>query len=236
MSLLTIVQDACKELNISVPSAVVSATDGQTKQLLSLAKKEGMDLLRRYNWQVLTKETSFTTSATEQQTTLSALGASDFYRIVDGTMYNRTRAWPVRGPVSPQEWQRRKASYAQVGPQEYFRIRGDAILFNPLPASGQTVYFEYISENWCQSSSGTAQSTWTADTDTALIDEEVIRLGVVWRWRKAKGLDYGEDFRSYEAALIDIFGPDGARASIDMGGEIIDGVSLPTVTDGSWNI
>lgn len=236
MSLLSIVQDACKELNISVPSAVISSTDGQTRQLLSIASKEGKELLRRFNWQILTKEVSFTTSATEQQTTISALGVGDFFRIIDGSMYNRTRAWPVRGPVSPQEWQRRRAAYAQVGPQTYFRIRGDAILFNPVPASGQRVYFEYISENWCQSSSGTAKTDWSADTDTALIDEEIIRLGIVWRWRKAKGLDYGEDFRTYELALADIFGPDGARQVMDMGGDLIDGVSLPTITDGSWSI
>ena len=36
---------------------------------------------------------------------------------------------------------------------------------------------------------------------TALIDEDIIELGVMWRWLKAQGLDYSEEKRDYEIAL-----------------------------------
>lgn len=235
MSLLTVISGACKELTIAVPSAVIAATDTQTMQLLTLCTKDAKDLLRRFDWQVLTKEASFTTSATEQQTTLSAIGVSDFFRMVDSSMWNRTRAWRVLGPVSPQDWQKRRAAFAQVSPQYWYRIRGNAVLFNPVPESGSSIYFEYISSKWCQSTSGTVQAEWAADSDTALIDEEVLRLGVVWRWRKAKGLDYGEDMRTYEGALENIFGSDGARGPIDMLGDTFS-LGLPTIPDGNWNV
>jgi hypothetical protein len=234
MSLLSIITGACEELSIAAPDSVIDATDGQTMQLLQLCSKDAKDLLRRFDWQALTKEASFTTSATEQQTTLSTV-ASDFFRMVDRSMWDRTRAWPIQGPVSPISWQQRKAAFAQVSPQFWFRIRGNAILFNPVPPSGNSIFFEYISSKWCQSSLGVAQTDWAADTDTALIDEEILRLGVIWRWRKAEGLDYGEDMRTYELGLEAIFGSDGARGAIDMGGDSY-ALPNPTVPDGGWNI
>jgi hypothetical protein len=234
MSLLTIIQDAATELKLVKPATVIGSTDPNAPQLLALANKEGKELARRFDWQALTKEATFATVASETQTTLSAIGASDFDHIVNETMWNRTQNWRVLGPLNPDEWQRKKASAAQAAIGNWFRIRGDAILFYPTPAAGENIYFEYVSSKWCQSSGGTAQSSWAADTDTALINEEIIRLGIIWRFRKAKGFDYGEDFRTYEAALENEFGADSGSAAIDMTGEPeMLGTHLP---EGSWNL
>lgn len=232
MSLLTIIAGACQELNIVEPTSVITSTDLQTKQLLALSRTECRDLLRRYNWQALTKETSFTTVATDIQTTLTT-AAPDFYRYIDATMWNRTRFWQVGGPLTDDQWQQKKAAAAAVGVRNYFRIRGNNILFFPTPEAGDSVYFEYISSKWCQSELSVAQTNWVADTDTALLDEEIIRLGVVWRFLKAKGLDYGEEFRTYEMALADIFGPDGGRTAVDMTGDVYGSMSV-NVPEGNW--
>lgn len=234
MSLLTIVQAAAIDLNLQSPSAVATSTDTQVLQLMNLANRDGKDLVRRFDWQALTRETSFTTVATAQQTTLEIV-ASDFSRMIDESMNNRTQHWRVIGPVSAVEWQRRLSLGAQVGVQNMFRIRGDAILFHPTPSAGDSVYFEYISKNWVEASNGDAKEAFTSDTDTALIDEDILILGVKWRFLKAKGLDYGEEFRSYEAALEAIFGSDGARGAVDMTGDSLD-MTVPAVPDGSWNI
>jgi hypothetical protein len=202
-------------------------------QLLAFANKEGKEQARRFDWQKLQKEATFTTLATEIQTTLATV-ASDFGRILNETMWNRTANWRVGGPLNPEEWQRKKASAAQVGIGNWFRIRGGSILFYPTPTAGESIYFEYISNQWCESSTGTDQSAWADDDDVALIDEEIIRLGVIWRFKKSKGLDYSEDFRTYEMALIDLFGPDAGKAVIDMTGEVEGfGVNLP---EGSWTL
>jgi len=233
MSLLTIVQGAAAELKLVKPATVIGSTDPNAPQLLALANKEGKELARRFDWQVLTKEATFTTVATETQTTLSTV-AADFDHYINETMWNRTQNWRVLGPLTPEEWQRKKASAAQAQIGNWFRIRGDSILFYPTPAAGESIYFEYTSTKWCQSEASVAQAAWAADTDTALIDEEIIRLGIVWRFRKAKGFDYGEDFRTYEAALEAVFGADAGNPLVDMTGEPEGfGAHLP---EGSWNI
>jgi hypothetical protein len=234
MSLLTIITGACNQLNIAQPTAVIAASDLQTKQLLAMSRTECRELMRRFDWQALTKEVTFSTVATEIQTTLTT-AAPDFYRYINGTMWNRTRFWQVGGPLTEEEWQRRKAAAAAVGVRNYFRIRGSQILFFPTPKAGDNVYFEYISSKWCQSALLVAQTDWALDTDTALLDEEVIRLGVVWRFLKAKGLDYSEEFRTYENSLNDIFSPDGGRQSIDMTGSSEYPIYI-NVPEGNWTI
>lgn len=234
MSLLTVIQNAAIGMNLTSPSTVATSTDTQVLQLMNLANQDGKDLIRRFDWQALTVEASFTTVAAALQTALSTV-APDFFRLVDESMNNRTQHWRVIGPLNALEWQRRLALGAQVGVVNAFRIRGNDILFYPNPPAGNTVYFEYISKNWVQASDTTGKSSFTADTDTALIDEDILTLGVKWRFQKAKGLDYGEDFRSYEAALESVFGSDGARGSVDMTGTSAS-EQFPYIPDGSWNI
>lgn len=234
MSLLSILQGAAKDLGLNKPSSVVVTTDEQTKQLYSLLNRDGLDLLRRFDWQDLTKEATFTTVAAETQTTLAA-AASDFFRFVNETMNNRTQHWQVVGPLDARLWQRVKSLGAQVGVRNYFRIRGGDVLFYPTPTAGDDIYFEYISNQWIEASDGTAKAAFTADTDTTVINEDVLTLGVKWRFLRANGMDYSEEFRSYEAALEDLFGADGARAAVDMGGSMVD-FDIPMIPDGSWNI
>jgi len=234
LSLLSIVQNAAIDLNLTSPTVVATSTDTQVQQLMNLANRDGKDLVRRFDWQALTIETSFNTVNTQQQTTLSAV-APDFFRMVDETMNNRTQHWRVIGPLSPQEWQRRLSLGAQVGVVNSFRIRGNEIWFFPVPPAGDSIYFEYISKNWAQDAGGAGKEAFTLDTDTALIDEDILTLGVKWRFLKAKGLDYSEEFRSYEAALEAVFGSDGARGPVDMTGSVVDW-TIPAIPDGSWNI
>lgn len=234
MSLLTIIQDAVSDIGLVRPSVVATSTDSQISQLYSLAKREGQDLIRRFDWQAQTNEISFTTVATEQQILLTTM-APGFFRFVDGSMNNRTQHWPVVGPLTPQDWQRRRAIGAQVGVRNAFRIRGNYVIFYPTPVAGDSIYAEYISKYWVTSGASVAKATFTADDDTANIDEDIVTLGVKWRFLKAKGLDYAEEFRTYESALEAIFGSDGARGPVDMTGDMSDPM-MPSISDGNWSL
>jgi hypothetical protein len=234
MSLLTIIQGACDELNIVRPSAVYSSSDTHVRQLLQIAQMEGKEQARRFDWQILQKEGTFTTLAAETQVAVVTTTFADFGRICNNSMWNRTQSRPVRGPLTDQQWQMRKAAAAQVGVEYWWRIRGGALMFNPVPNAGDSIYFEYISNKWCQSAALSAQVAWAADTDLGIVDEEIIRLGIVWRWKKSKGLEYAEEFRTYELALEDVFGPDAGKSTVDMTGEPAEwGVNLP---DGNWSL
>lgn len=233
MSLLTIIQGITAELNISSPSAVVGNTNKQIIQLLRLANKEGKYLANRYRWQRLKSESTFTSVATESQGAMTTIAGTSFGWIANDTVWNRTTNRRLF-PVDDVQWQQMKSS-GITGPDYYFRIRGGNFIVLPTMTAGDTVAFEWISKNWCISSGGTEQSAWAADTDTGLLDEDIMSAGILWRWKKAKGLDYAEDFATYERLVADAATRDGAKKRIHMGGGTgRQFISNRNVAEGSW--
>jgi hypothetical protein len=231
LTCLQIIQSACKRIGILSPNAAVTATDQQIIQLVALAEEEGQELATRYNWETLQTEATFTTVAAQVQTTLAAT-APGFDYIINDTIWNRTLRRPVYGPKSQQDWQQDKANQIN-GPFNSFRIIADAINFYPNPVAGQTCAFEYQSRNWVSTSGGTSE-TWTADSDTPRIDGQLIVLGVIWRWKAAKGLDYAEDYAKYERRVSDAMGRDAGKATLNMSGGSWEIQPVVLVPRGSW--
>lgn len=235
MSLLTIIQDAADRIGIVRPSAVIGATDQQIRGLLSLSIQDGKALARRHDWQKLTKEKTFTATATETQ---SSVIPTDFDRMIPGTFWNRTQDRQVAGPLSPQRWQMLKSGII-VLPYDAYRIRGNDLLMAPTPVADDSMVFEYITTYWAASAADTTpdQTTWVADDDVSFLDDELQTLGVIWRFKKARGLEYAEEFAEYERRFAQLAGTDGGMATIDLGlGDDGSSVIDPYITDGNWSI
>ena len=217
MTLLTICQDAANEIGVPSPSTVVGSTDTTNIQLLAAANREGKNLVAGYDWQTLIKEEAHTTLAAESQGDMSTI-ASDFLRFSNDTMWNRTTDRKYYGPLNNAQWQRLKASVSS-GITNYFRIRGNALLFHPAPPAGESVFFEYIGKNWAITSGSTANATsFAADANTTVLDEDLITLGVIWRFLKQKGLPYDNQFQEYRLKLSEKQSKDGAKQIIRMAG------------------
>jgi hypothetical protein len=188
-------------------------------QLLSLANKEGVELAARADWQVLTKEKTFLTTAAETQ--IGGL-ATDYGHYLIDSMFNRSAIRKIAGPLTPYEWQAEKAMPVYTAVDPAFRIRGNALLFTPSNVTaGQTIAYEYISLNWVLAVDGvTYKASFTADTDTTLLNEPLMTDGVVWRFKAAKGFEYGQDFAKYEADVARLSAQDAGgrpRANLQYG-------------------
>jgi len=231
MSLLTLIQNASDTIGLPRPSSVVSSTDGNVRTLLSLAQTEGRELLERFSWPETQEETSHTTLAAELQGEMSVI-APGFAYIINNTFWNRTLTHAVPGPLSPFEWQGLKARSA-TGPYSSFRIRGGKLYGYPAPSAGDNWTFEYQTKYFCESSGGTQQDSWVDDTDVGILDENLMEMGVVWRFKKKNGLDYSEDYRVYEQKLANDTARVGGKQTLDMGsgGGAQTGVYVP---EGSW--
>lgn len=214
MSLLSIVQDACRHPSLTLPllTSVVGNVSSHAPAMLMAAKEELDSLATRCNWQKLTKEHTFTTTASAVQLTASAI-PTDFDRMINESMFNRTTRRKFWGPLTPEQWQQTQSSLTTLVDPAY-RIRGGTILTHPIPASGDTIAYEYISKNKALSSGGTAQETWQADTDTCLFPEPIVTLGVVWRYRRGKGYPFSNEMEEYERRVIEAIMRDGTRGKI----------------------
>lgn len=233
---MTLVQDSADRLGVVRPSSVIGSSDQQVRQLLALAQQEGKALARRFDWDVLQKEQTFVSAATEIQT-----GAvpTDLDRWVAESFWNRTRTRRVQGPLSAQEWQNYKALNTNVL-FDAFRRRGADLIMAPLPTAGDTYAFEYVSSYWCTIAAGTSptKAAWTDDTDVGILPEELMTLGVVWRFKQEKGLSYGEEFRVYESAVEQRKVWNNASKRTLSFGRSTDysKARTPTFPDGSWSL
>lgn len=233
MSLLSLVKSACRRIGVPPPNVVATASDPTVMQLFELAQEEGRELARFGDWRVLRKEKTFSTVAAATQ--VNAI-PDDLDAFIDDTFWNRARRLRLYGPATPDEWQRWSAAstFPITGT---FYLRGTSLLIQPTPAAGDTVAYEYRSNQWCQSSGGASQETWAADTDIGIISERLMGLGLIWRYQKTRGLEWQSRYDEYLFQVNQELAKDSPRRIMDMkdGGPPVrvPGVVIP---DFSWDV
>jgi hypothetical protein len=234
VSLLTLIQEAADLIGIPRPTQVVASTDTQTRQLLALAKVEGRRLSRRHNWTGLMREATITTLAAEDQGVLTTLCPGIRF-LANDTGWNRSTTEPLGGPLGAHEWQSLKA-FTVTGPYYDYRVREGNLYFIPAPPAGDDVRLEYLSSYYCESSGGTDQSNWAADDDVGVLDEELMTAGVRWRFLRAKGMDYAEEFQEYEEDVQTAIARDGGRRVLYADAPQTDDYPTIRAPVGSWNL
>jgi len=225
MSLLTICQGVADYVGFERPTTVVGSPDPTARQLLSCAQREGKTLVKRGPWAILEKEHTFSTV----NGTASYALPSDFERFRNDTQYNRSDQMEMRGPLNAQQWQYVKSGIVSAGTQQRWRVKADSsakkFFIDPTPTSAETIAFEYVSNAWCQSSGGSAQTAWAADSDTGILDELLMEMGVTYRFKQLHGLDYAEDFRDYQINVARSLGADGGAPRLAFDNRYKNGIS-----------
>jgi hypothetical protein len=224
MSLLSLVSEVADYVSLPQPASVVNSTDPNVRLLFRLCNEEGRDLASACNWQILTEEALFTTVASPTQ---AAAIPPDLDRFITNTFWNRSTNRPLIGPISSQKWQALQAFPNITQPVIAFRERQGQFLTFPTPPVNQTIAYEYVSKFWVFTETAPVVpiAAYASDTDTAFLDETLMALGVRWRYLKSKGLDYAEDFRTYETQKDQLIARDGGNTAIDTGNDSVRGWS-----------
>jgi hypothetical protein len=233
MSLLTLVQNASVSLGLSSPSTVIGNTSQQ--QMLALAQLEGQDLRSRGQWSALKRINTFTlsTSAINQGAFNSTIvTAGDFDYMLGDTFWNLTNKLPISGPLDEVSEQQIIA-YGIYSPFQQWADHGGSLYIYPQPSSADSATFEYMSSFYAKAAGGTLKASFTVDTDTCVLDESIMTLGLMWRWKRANGLDYAQEFDMYEKRVQDALSRDavGKRMYLDSPRMPPYGIVVPT---GNW--
>jgi hypothetical protein len=215
MALLDIVQRVCDEVGLPRPSVVATSTEQLARQMFSLANAELEELSKRFEWPVLTREFNFPTVAAQAQYALPA----DYRKFLSNTLYDSTRFYKMRGSISAGEWQRTKAMNIGALSCAKVRIYGSPLKINvlPTPVSVENVVFEYLTKNFALNAANAEILRFNADSDTPLIDEGLIRMGLKWRIKHAKGLEFSADLAEYEGVVAREFASALAQPMLDVG-------------------
>lgn len=217
MALLGIIQDVARRLALPVPTAVIGSTDPMVQQMLALTQDIGDDLVERWNW-LKTKSGYNPVTFTGDGTTAVWTFPVDFQSLSPSDIFvsNKYPSLVMPGPVNEEYLIRAKATPANVQPSCWRRI-GNQIEFYPVLTAGEIVSYVYAGKRWIVDADGvTRKDVFAADTDTVVYPERLVRYGLLWKYRRAKGLDYGEEFDAFETAFDRIAGEENQDRNILM--------------------
>ena len=186
MSLLSMIQETAVRLSLNPPNTVIGNQTPQAQRLLAIANEEGRKLALAGFWQELEKESVFVTVDQQQFYPIEDV-APGWNRQRNPTFWDRTGQNLINGPITPAEMQTNIA-YLPMNVYYEWRAIGDNYQFYPPPSGDLTFSCEYVSDRWCKSSGGTEQSQWLADDDVGILPEDIMSLGIEWRWNQRTGL------------------------------------------------
>lgn len=216
MTLLSIINDVQDRTGLPRSNAVIGSSDQNTRQLLSIANWHGRSMVRDFPWRRLISQEEFTTTATENQTNFFP----QFYSsLIDNSMWNRTRLVPMIGPLTSQEWQTIKVTtisslYPVWRHAESTGFRDIQIM--PTPAAGETIAYDCMNSDWITLAGGGTATRFANDSDEPRLDEELLILGIMWRWLERKQLDWQPAKAEYDVVLRKMTANDSARRTISM--------------------
>lgn len=205
MSLLTLCQNVVNETGLGdAPSTIISNTDKLAVQLLALAQKE-VRVLGNMNWQALVAEHTITTANGTESYALP----SDWQQYASDTFWDASNYWPMRGSIDPSQWQALKRGIVAATIRKRFRVKAGKVYIFPTPTTVNTLVGEYIINTPVVTADlVTKKALFTLDTDTTVLPEFLVELGVKWRYKHAKGLDYSEDRLEYDNRVATAFAQD----------------------------
>jgi hypothetical protein len=201
MTVLSACAEAAVELNQTEPTSLFSAPSQFTKELRLQAGKAAVAIAQEYDWQGLLKLGTLTGDASATAFDLP----SDYDRMPKkGLVHSASfQASDFRKARDLDEWLYLQDTDFSATPGSWIIIAGQMNIFPAMPV-GETARFYYITN---QIVSGN-QTAFTADADTFLLPERLLNLGVVWRWRAAKRMDYAEELANFNIAMSEEIGKD----------------------------
>lgn len=239
MTVLELIQKFCQRQGLPPPSTITAAADDQIIQLRALLEELLDDMVVRHNWQGVTYEVVFNSVATESQGTIASICPRSYYKILNETIFDRTRRLPIFGPKSPQDWSAMKA-IPLTGPYYQYRIRGNELLIFPQIEAGHVLALEYISRalllNPAETGDAQYVTTVTNDACTFLVPESLVLAGLRYKWKQEKGFVYDQDYQDFERRLAEESGADGTKPRLSLdGGQVYPqpGIFVPS---GNWDL
>jgi hypothetical protein len=218
MTLLTICNAIADTTSGPRPATIIGNTNPEAQSYLRSVTKVGLRLMKVYPWNILRKENTFSAPGTETLIAAASM-PSDFDRFIPETFWDRSETLLLSGPVPASRWQSLKAE-AYAGDNYVFTYRGGNVLAIPTVSSGNSMVFEYISNQHIESSGGSAQSTWQADTDVSLLDEELLALAATYDWLSSEGLPAQNAFAEFKTYFDMLQDNENATENILVTGDI----------------
>ena len=125
----------------------------------------------------------------------------DFETITNRTQWDKTKHWEALGPEDAQQWQWLKSGYISTGPRIRWRILDNQFQVWPPMNTNEYLGWEYKSKGYVRAADGTVKTSFTADSDTSVIDDRTIVLLTKMKYWGIKGFDTTVVAQDYQRVL-----------------------------------
>jgi hypothetical protein len=125
---------------------------------------------------------------------------ADFETITNRTQWDKSKHWEMLGPEDAQQWQWLKSGYISTGPRVRWRILDNQFQIWPVMNTNEYLGWEYRSKGWVRSDTGAIKNSFTADTDTTVLDDRVMVLSTKLKYFQIKSFDttaLTQDYQRY---------------------------------------
>lgn len=209
-TILEIAQSVAPKIGIATPQMLFSSTDQTAVELASLANELAERIVRAHDWSAIKIIASFAGDGV----TASFPVPTDYIRMPkDGQVWSTRLMAPLLHIHSTDDWLRLIVrNFGSV--TGAWTILGGVMQFKPALAVAESAQFVYVSGNAIKPATGANKARFTTDTDSFLLGDRLLELHLIWEWRQRKGLSYGEDMATAEAALAQAVSDDGAARTI----------------------
>lgn len=124
----------------------------------------------------------------------------DFEAITDRTQWDKTKHWEALGPEDAQQWQWLKSGYISTGPRIRWRILDNQFQVWPPMNTQEYLGWEYKSNGYVRGADGSVKTSFTADSDTTVLNDRIIVLLTKAKYWGIKGFDttvVSQDYQRY---------------------------------------
>lgn len=125
----------------------------------------------------------------------------DFETITNRTQWDKTKHWEALGPEDAQQWQWLKSGYISTGPRIRWRILDNQFQVWPPMNTQEYIGWEYKSKGYVRGADGSVKTSFTADTDTTVLDDRTVVLLTKMKYWGIKGFDTTVVAQDYQRVL-----------------------------------
>jgi hypothetical protein len=211
-------------------TTVFSSEDTFELELSDLVQDVAVEIAKRHDWQALTKLATITGDASGIAFSLP----DDYDRMpLKAKIHSSRWSWSTFTPARDLDQWLDEMSFSTVGAPGFWTILDGKMQIYPAMGADETAKFYYISTYIAKDSNDNPKAVINDDGDTFFLDDRLLTLGLIWRWRAQKRLEYAEDLQNFEIAIAQEISRDRGSRMITLGGGYRGGMDIRTAYPGA---
>lgn len=216
MTVLSAASSALMRLIKRNVNTVFSSNDPTVQEIANLVNEVATFIIKKHDWQALTKIATITGDGVTGTFPLPI----DYDRMVLASSITDPQNWfwNYQNITDINQWLWIKNSHYLLVVPGAWMLLGNEFNFLPAPATGQSAQYAYVSDYFARSSTGAPKASFDQDSDTFVLDERLLTLGLIWMWKVQKSFDSGQAEADFMTALSENIARDkGARVIVGGG-------------------